>query len=111
MGAISSLSKWCIPSLQCQELSFETVGKPFMIMTQKTKSPHSGEPMHAETGYINVRPDSNVTMTACDPTGTWVLYSVYRRSVDAFQLPLSEKCVRRTLIYDNFDQHRIGTRL
>jgi hypothetical protein len=38
-------------------------------MTQKTKNPQTGEPMHMETGYINFRPNGIVTMTACDPTG------------------------------------------
>jgi hypothetical protein len=56
-----------VPSTQ--ELSFTTSGKPFLLMTQKTKNPQTGEPMHTETGYINFRPNGVVTMTACDPTG------------------------------------------
>lgn len=57
---------------QHQELSFTHTGKPFVIMSQKTWSPDTKDPMHIEHGYLHCKFDGTVTMNACDPTGVFV---------------------------------------
>ncbi len=52
-----------------EELTFAHVGKPFLVMTQRTRHGDTGEPLHTETGYLRPRPDGGVELTLAQPTG------------------------------------------
>ena len=52
-----------------EELVFGHVGKPFLSMGQRSRDLLTGEPLHAEAGYLRARPDGAVELTVAQPSG------------------------------------------
>jgi len=52
-----------------EELMFGHVGKPFLSMGQRTRDASTGQPLHAETGYLRALPDGAVEFTVAQPSG------------------------------------------
>ena len=52
-----------------EELVFGHVGKPFLSMVQRSRDPLTGEPLHAETGYLRALGDGTVELTVAQPSG------------------------------------------
>ena len=52
-----------------EELVFGHVGKPFLSMVQRSRDPSTGEPLHAEAGYLRALPDGAVELTVAQPSG------------------------------------------
>ena len=53
-----------------EQVTFGHVGKPFLTYGQRTRHPDTGQPMHAETGYV--RPGDGpgaVELVIAQPTG------------------------------------------
>ena len=51
-----------------EEVTFSHVGKPFLIYSQRTRSP-SGARLHTETGYWRVDPEGAVEVVLAHPFG------------------------------------------
>jgi hypothetical protein len=51
-----------------EEVSFGHIGKPFLTYTQRTRS-ESGQPLHAETGYLRMPAAHRVELVLAHPTG------------------------------------------
>lgn len=52
-----------------EEVTFGHVGKPFLNYGHRTRSPATGLPMHAETGYVRVPSEGRVEWVLAHPTG------------------------------------------
>ena len=52
-----------------EELTFGHVGKPFLSMVQRSRDLSTGEPLHAEAGYIRALGDGAVELTVAQPSG------------------------------------------
>ena len=52
-----------------EELVFGHVGKPFLSMVQRSRDLSTGEPLHAEAGYLRALPDGAVELTVAQPSG------------------------------------------
>ena len=52
-----------------EELTFGHVGKPFLSMVQRSRDLLTGEPLHAEAGYIRALGDGAVELTVAQPSG------------------------------------------
>ena len=52
-----------------EELVFGHVGKPFLSMVQRSRDPSTGEPLHAEAGYLRALGDGIVELTVAQPSG------------------------------------------
>lgn len=52
-----------------EELVFGHVGKPFVAMTQRSRDRSTGEPLHAEAGYLRALPDGAVELVLAQPSG------------------------------------------
>ncbi len=55
-----------------ERLVFAQVGRPFLTYAQRTWHPESGAPMHAESGYLRVVPETSplrVELVVAQPTG------------------------------------------
>eukprot|EP00897_Mesotaenium_endlicherianum_P010787 jgi/Mesen1/9737/ME000695S09047 len=52
-----------------EEIKFWHSGKPVMAYMQKTWKAASGEPMHAESGYLRARPDGTLEFVIAQSTG------------------------------------------
>ena len=52
-----------------EELVFGHVGKPFLSMVQRSRDAVTGEPLHAEAGYLRALPDGAVELTVAQPSG------------------------------------------
>ena len=52
-----------------EELVFGHVGKPFLSMVQRSRDALTGEPLHAEAGYLRALPDGAVELTVAQPSG------------------------------------------
>ena len=52
-----------------EEVSFGHVGKPFLSYTQKTRHADSGQPLHAEVGYLRAIGDDKVELVVAQPSG------------------------------------------
>lgn len=51
-----------------EEVTFAHNGKPFLLYTQRTRS-DSGQPMHAETGYLRLPTAGRAELILAQPTG------------------------------------------
>ncbi|WP_046315441.1 peroxynitrite isomerase [Mycobacterium sp. UM_Kg1] len=52
-----------------EEVVFSHVGKPFLVYSQKTRSPVDGLPLHAETGYLRVPQPGRIEWVLAHPSG------------------------------------------
>ena len=52
-----------------EELVFGHVGKPFLSMVQRSRALLTGEPLHAEAGYLRAVGDRAVELTVAQPSG------------------------------------------
>ena len=52
-----------------EELVFGHVGKPFLSMVQRSRDPSTGEPLHAEAGYLRALPGGAVELVVAQPSG------------------------------------------
>jgi len=67
-----------------EEVTFGHVGKPFLIYTQKTRHAETGEPLHAEMGYLRVA-EGTMNLSLVQPTGILETYIV---TLDAQKLTM-----------------------
>jgi len=56
-----------------EEVTFGHVGKPFLAYTQKTRHAETGEPLHAEMGYLRVA-EGMINLSLVQPTGIMETY-------------------------------------
>ncbi|MGK0226521.1 MAG: hypothetical protein ACI8XD_001337 [Thermoproteota archaeon] len=52
-----------------EEVTFGHVGKPFVAYSQKTKHAETGQPLHAETGYLRALGEDQVEFVVVQPSG------------------------------------------
>jgi len=52
-----------------EEVTIGHVGKPFLSYSQRTKSPNTGGPLHAEVGYFRAPTPRRVELVVAHPTG------------------------------------------
>ena len=52
-----------------EEIHFTHNGKPFLIYTQRTEAMDTGQPMHAEAGYLRLVGDGRVEFVIAQPIG------------------------------------------
>ena len=52
-----------------EELTFAHVGKPFLSMTQRTRDSSTGQPLHAESGYLKALGDGTIELVVAQPSG------------------------------------------
>ena len=52
-----------------EELVFGHVGKPFLSMVQRSRDLTTGEPLHAEAGYLRALGDGAAELTVAQPSG------------------------------------------
>ena len=52
-----------------EELVFGHAGKPFLSMVQRSRDLLTGEPLHAEAGYLRALGDGTVELTVAQPSG------------------------------------------
>lgn len=55
-----------------EQVVFGQVGRPFLTYVQRTWHPEHGSPMHAESGYLRVVPDTTplrIELVVAQPTG------------------------------------------
>ena len=52
-----------------EEIHFSHNGKPFLIYTQRTEAIDTGQPMHAEAGYLRLVGGSQVEFVVAQPIG------------------------------------------
>ncbi len=52
-----------------EELTFSHVGKPFLAMNQRTSDASTGQPLHAEAGYLRAVGDGIVELVVAQPSG------------------------------------------
>lgn len=57
------------PFSYLDELTIGHVGKPFLTYSQRTRSPDTGAPMHAEVGYLRLPGPDRVELVVAHPTG------------------------------------------
>jgi len=63
------------PFSYLEEVTFGHVGKPFLAYTQKTRHAETGEPLHAEMGYIRVAGET-INLSLVQPTGILETYVI-----------------------------------
>ena len=52
-----------------ETVTYSHMGKPFFAYSQRTKHPDSGQPMHAETGYVRAIDATTAELVIAQPTG------------------------------------------
>ena len=68
-----------------ESITFTHVGKPFVAYTQRTRHPDTGQPMHAETGYLRIPVYGHIEIVMAQPTG---LAEIYEGAVVGGDVPL-----------------------
>jgi len=58
-----------------EEVTFGHVGKPFLSYVQKTRHAETGEPLHAETGYLRAQGTNEVEFVVVQPSGIVELHT------------------------------------
>jgi hypothetical protein len=58
-----------------EEVTFGHVGKPFISYSQRTRHAETGEPLHAEAGYLRAVSDGAVELVVVQPSGIVELHS------------------------------------
>ena len=57
------------PFSYLEEVTIGQAGKPFLTYSQRTRSPATGAPMHAEVGYLRLPAPDRVELVVAHPTG------------------------------------------
>ena len=77
-----------------EEVVFGHVGKPFLSYVQKTRHAESGQPLHAEMGYLRaVGPSESgpgIELVVAQPSG---IVEIHQGSLDGHQLRLDQTVV------------------
>ena len=73
------------PFSYLEEVTFGHVGKPFLTYGQKTRDRDSGEPLHAETGYLRAVGPNDVELVIAQPSG---IVELHRGTVEGQVLDL-----------------------
>lgn len=68
-----------------ESVTFTHVGKPFVAYSQRTRHRDSGQPMHAESGYLRVPAPGSIEIVMAQPTG---LAEIYEGAVIGGDVPL-----------------------
>lgn len=76
-----------------EEVSFTHVGKPFVAYMQKTKHTITGQPLHAETGYMRPQGDGRVELVLVQPSG---IAELLEGSLDGRDIQLASTAVLGT---------------
>jgi len=76
-----------------EEVSFGHVGKPFLVYVQKTKHAETGQPLHAETGYLRAAGDDRIEFVIAQPSG---IVELHHGTVQAHSLELTLDSVHTT---------------
>lgn len=76
-----------------EEVTFGHVGKSFLSYTQKTKRAETGEPLHAEAGYLRAVGDGRVELVVVQPSG---IVELHNGAVVGQRLDLSSTGVHTT---------------
>lgn len=69
-----------------EEVMFGHVGKPFLSYTQKTRDHESGQPLHAEAGYLRAIGNAQVELVIAQPSG---IVELHHGHVDGHALVLT----------------------
>ena len=76
-----------------EEVTFGHVGKPFLIYGQKTRHGETGEPLHAEAGYLRAVGANNIELVLVQPSG---IIEMHHGVVDGTELVLTLGAVHTT---------------
>jgi len=76
-----------------EEVVFGHVGKPFLAYSQKTRHAVTGQPLHAETGYLRAIADGSAEFVVVQPSG---IVESHRGRIEGTVLNLSLDFVRTT---------------
>lgn len=58
-----------------EEVTFGHVGKPFLTYVQKTRDADSGQPLHAESGYLRAIGGDRIELVIAQPSGIVEIHS------------------------------------
>jgi len=76
-----------------ETVTFGHVGKPFLSYNQKSKDASSGQPLHAEVGYLRAVGDQRVELVVVQPSG---ILEVHTGTVDGTSLEMTCAAVHTT---------------
>jgi len=78
-----------------EELTFGHVGKPFLAMNQRTRSAATGQPLHAEAGYLRAVGGGVVELVIAQPSGI-------------IEIDIAEVVVSESGLMLDFHSHLVG---
>jgi len=76
-----------------EEVTFGHVGKPFLSYTQRTRHAESGQPLHAESGYLRAIGGDQLEFVVVQPSG---IVELHHGQVQGQQIVLSQLSVHTT---------------
>ena len=76
-----------------EEVTFGHVGKPFLVYGQKTSDAETGEPLHAEAGYLRAVGGDRIELVLVQPSG---IIEMHSGMVDGTELQLALDAVHTT---------------
>jgi THAP4-like, heme-binding beta-barrel domain len=80
-----------------EEVTFDHIGKPFLIYRQRTKAIDDGRPLHAETGYLRAPSPDRVELVLAHPTGvTEIQEGTLSSTGPTMELELTATAIGRT---------------
>jgi THAP4-like, heme-binding beta-barrel domain len=80
-----------------EEVTFDHIGKPFLIYRQRTKATDDGRPLHAETGYLRAPSPDRVELVLAHPTGvTEIQEGTLSSTGQTMELELTATAIGRT---------------
>ena len=68
-----------------EEVTFGHVGKPFLAYSQRTRHADTGQPLHAEAGYLRALEDGSVEFVVVQPSG---IVEMHQGTVDGQRIEL-----------------------
>jgi hypothetical protein len=81
------------PFRYAEEVTFRSIGKPFLAYEQRSWALDDGRPLHSECGYWRAQPDGSVEMVLAHPTG---IVEVLEGGLDDGRFELSSTTVAGT---------------